>query len=276
MALKVDGTVVSWGDPHYVDVSLTVSAGLSGVTSIAASFYQSNAIKGDGSIVSWGENGVPEQIKVPVPASVPGVIAISSGPIHTLALVLPTLPVYTADSPPVTVQAGVAVDYIFTASGNPAPTFAVSAGALPTGLSLSAAGVLSGTSTVAGSSTFTVSAGNGILPKAISGSHTIGVTTGPIYSTKVALQSNKPAVSRATYRATNGTPLRLAATGFDRWGNALAHQGAIFTTDHTVGIRADDVRGNSISFYTAGVHFVTATIGKVSTTVSVSVVRKRP
>ena len=52
------------------------------------------------------------------------------------------------------------------ASGTPASTFSVTAGALPPGLTLSAAGVLSGTPTTAGTYGFTVTAANGFLPNA--------------------------------------------------------------------------------------------------------------
>ncbi|WP_370448636.1 Ig domain-containing protein [Cryobacterium sp. TMB1-7] len=58
--------------------------------------------------------------------------------------------------------------YTFAASGNPAPTFSVTAGALPGGLTLASTGVLAGTPTAAGESTVTVSAANGTQPSAIS------------------------------------------------------------------------------------------------------------
>src|SRR5207248_7777115 len=56
-------------------------------------------------------------------------------------------------------SARVAYNQTITASGGTAPfTFALTSGTLPTGLTLSVSGVLSGTPTVAGSFTFTVTA----------------------------------------------------------------------------------------------------------------------
>ncbi len=74
-------------------------------------------------------------------------------------------PVITSGAP----QAGtatVAYSFTFTATGTPAPTWSVITGALPLGLSLSTAGVLSGTPTGAGTFNFTVQASNGTLPDA--------------------------------------------------------------------------------------------------------------
>ncbi len=76
-----------------------------------------------------------------------------------------TPPTITAAAPPAgTVSA--AYTYTFTATGSPAPTWSFSGGTLPAGLSLSSAGVLSGTPTAAGSSSFTVQAANGASPNA--------------------------------------------------------------------------------------------------------------
>jgi len=47
-----------------------------------------------------------------------------------------------------------------SASGNPTPTFSVSAGTLPTGLAVSSGGLVSGTPTVSGAYDFTVTATN--------------------------------------------------------------------------------------------------------------------
>ena len=55
--------------------------------------------------------------------------------------------------------------FTVTATGFPAPTFSET-GTLPTGATLTAAGVLSGTPTVAGSYPITITASNGILPNA--------------------------------------------------------------------------------------------------------------
>jgi alpha-tubulin suppressor-like RCC1 family protein/outer membrane protein OmpA-like peptidoglycan-associated protein len=89
----------------------------------------------------------------------------------------PTAPVYTADSPPTTATVGTAyAGYTFTASGSTPITFTKATGSLPTGLTLSTSGVLSGTPTTAGSFTFTVQAANGTSPNATTSSITITVS----------------------------------------------------------------------------------------------------
>ncbi|WP_427130514.1 putative Ig domain-containing protein [Pseudarthrobacter sp. S9] len=85
-------------------------------------------------------------------------------------------PVFTAASPPATATVGAAYTYTFAASGTPAPTFKVSSGTLPPGLSLNTTtGILSGTPTTAGTSTFAVTATNGVSPDALTPSLTITV-----------------------------------------------------------------------------------------------------
>jgi hypothetical protein len=71
--------------------------------------------------------------------------------------------------PPSPVIVGTPYSFTFSSTGSPAPTFSVTGGTLPPGLSLSAAGVLSGTPTSAVSGNFpniTVTAANGVPPNA--------------------------------------------------------------------------------------------------------------
>jgi hypothetical protein len=79
---------------------------------------------------------------------------------YTLTVNPPACPTITVD--PATLAAatqGAAYSQTLTATGGTGtPTFAVTTGTLPAGLALSAAGVLSGTPTTVGSSTFTVTA----------------------------------------------------------------------------------------------------------------------
>src|SRR6478735_10036298 len=119
-------------------------------------------------------------------------------------------PVFTAASPPSTATAGNPYSYTFSASGTPAPTFGVSSGALPAGLSLdSTTGVLSGTPTTAGSSTFAVTATNGVSPDAVTGS--LSITVSPGQAAPVFTAASPPSTATAgnpysyTFSA-SGTP----------------------------------------------------------------------
>ena len=80
---------------------------------------------------------------------------------QTFTVTVNQAPAITSSQPPATLVNGV-YNFSYTTTGFPAPTFSVTAGALPTGLSLSTAGVISGTPTAAGTFTGTVTASNGI------------------------------------------------------------------------------------------------------------------
>jgi uncharacterized repeat protein (TIGR01451 family) len=59
-------------------------------------------------------------------------------------------------------MAGTAYSYAYMLTGSPTPTVTLTSGTLPAGLTLSSAGVLSGTPTTPGSYTFTATASNGV------------------------------------------------------------------------------------------------------------------
>jgi hypothetical protein len=73
-----------------------------------------------------------------------------------------TAPAFTNGPPPSTTSPGATYNFTYAASGNPAPSFSVTPNSLPPGLSLTSAGVLSGTPTVPGLYTGTVTASNNI------------------------------------------------------------------------------------------------------------------
>jgi hypothetical protein len=75
-------------------------------------------------------------------------------------------PQFTSSPPTTNSTTGVSYHYSCTATGAPPPAFAVTSGALPDGLSISSAGVISGTPTVAGTFSGTIAATNGTSPDA--------------------------------------------------------------------------------------------------------------
>jgi hypothetical protein len=85
-------------------------------------------------------------------------------------------PAITSGTPPATATTSNGYSFTFQSSGYPAPTFSVTGGTLPPGLSLSLAGVLSGTPTTAGIFMVTISASNGVGSDA-SQSFTITITS---------------------------------------------------------------------------------------------------
>lgn len=69
-------------------------------------------------------------------------------------------PAFTSSQPTGTAMVGSAYSFTCTASGVPSPTFSVTAGSLPTGLALAANGAITGTPSVGGAFTGTVTATN--------------------------------------------------------------------------------------------------------------------
>jgi len=92
VALKDDGTVVTWGDNSYGQRN--VPAGLSNVVAIASGGSEGAnhclALRGDGTVVAWGWDAYGQ---TNVPAGLSNVVAISAGGGHSLALV--------GDGPPI-------------------------------------------------------------------------------------------------------------------------------------------------------------------------------
>jgi LPXTG-motif cell wall-anchored protein len=99
------------------------------------------------------------------------------------ALMAPTI---TSGSPP-SPQAGTAYSFAVTATGNPAPTFSVTSGALPAGLVLDGTtGRITGTPTSPGDSVFDISADNGTGVAAV-GSYRVTTAADPATPTTAAL-----------------------------------------------------------------------------------------
>jgi hypothetical protein len=76
------------------------------------------------------------------------------------------IPQITSAAPPTAGQVGLAYNHLCTGTGIPEPTFAVAAGSLPDGLSMTIDGVISGTPTTLGTFTGTITASTGFLDDA--------------------------------------------------------------------------------------------------------------
>ena len=83
LALKADGTVVTWGYYNFTSAPFLPPAGLSNVIAVAGGRDHSLALKHDGRLVVWGDHSNGQ---TNVPASLSNVVAISAGDAHCLAL----------------------------------------------------------------------------------------------------------------------------------------------------------------------------------------------
>lgn len=119
-----------------------------------------------------------------------------------------TLSSYTASSPSASMLTGSAITpYQFTTNAFPVPTFTVASGSLPTGLSLSSSGQLTGTPTAAGTYTFTISANQSSTSTTLSStSITINVSV-PVAPTNTAAATltGSSTIIGATLSTSNGT-----------------------------------------------------------------------
>ena len=83
------------------------------------------------------------------------------------------------NGPPPAATLNTPYSFTYATTGYPRPTFSITAGALPTGITLSSAGVISGTPTVSGTYTGTVIASNGAGPN-VTQSFSINVSPTPV------------------------------------------------------------------------------------------------
>ena len=112
-----------------------------------------------------------------------------------------TAPGFTGTPPSGTV--GAAYSFAFTGiTGSPAPTFSVSPATIAGGITISAAGVLSGTPTTAGSFPITVTATNGVAPDAVKP-----------FTIDIAPASTAPDFTGTPSSGTVGTAYSFAFTG---------------------------------------------------------------
>ncbi len=106
-------------------------------------------------------------------------ITVQAGCPPPVAPIITPGPAITSGTPPVA-AVGTPFSFTVTATGAPAPTFAVSSGALPAGLVLNGTtGAITGVPTTAGTATFTVTAANGVSPD-VSAIYTVLTSAAPI------------------------------------------------------------------------------------------------
>ena len=113
-----------------------------------------------------------------VPGFFSGEVAASNGvgsDAQNFSILVQQVPVITSSSPPKIATVNMPYNFSFTSTGFPPPTFSVTSGNLPPGLTLSSAGVIYGAPTATGNYTVTVDATNGTGTDATE-SFTISIT----------------------------------------------------------------------------------------------------
>ena len=152
-----------------------IPGGTGTITRIAGGMYHNCAIKTDGTPACWGANF---QGQITIPAGAATVTALDAGERHTCAVntggvafcwglgsngQLGGAADITSASPSAPAGAN-PYSHTITSGGSPAPSFAVTSGTLPAGLSLDAtSGEITGTATTPGTATGTITASNGVF-----------------------------------------------------------------------------------------------------------------
>jgi VCBS repeat-containing protein len=204
--LETDGTLACWG----LDDSGQSSPPAGTFTAISAGGSHSCGVRTGGTLACWGLNDSGQSSP---PAGT--FTAISAGGSHSCAVrTNGTLACWGSNSdgqlgaapdisspPPPRGNPGEPYTHTFTSPGDPDPTFAVTAGSLPPGLSLDGAtGVLSGTPTAPGHyGPITVTASNEFFPD---GSQTFTIVI-----------NSAPVATDDAYATTKGAALSVAAPG---------------------------------------------------------------
>jgi len=119
---------------------------------------------------------------------------------QTLTLIVVQAPAITSANNTTFVEY-VSNTFSVTTTGYPAPTVSLQSGSLPSGVSLSSAGVLSGTPTQSGVFTFTAKASNGVSPDATQ-AFTLTVNAAPAITNANTYTGNKGVAMTFTFTAT--------------------------------------------------------------------------
>ena len=131
---------------------------------------------------------------------------------------------------------GAAYNHTYTATGTTPVTFSVTAGALPTGLILTSAGVISGTPTAAGTFTGTVTAANGVLPNGTQNFSITIVGVAPTITSAAPSNGVQGVAYTHTYTANGSAPITFSVTaGALPTGLTLTPAGVLSGTPTTLG-----------------------------------------
>jgi YVTN family beta-propeller protein len=187
--------------------------------------YVANSIANNVSVIDTASNTVTATVAV---GTSPGAFGLFIG-----GAAGPSPPTIT-NGPPPNGTVGAAYSFTYTSTGS--PTFSVTAGSLPPGLSLSSAGVISGTPTTAGTFSGTVTATNGTAPDATQNfSITIvAVATPPTITNGPPPNGTVGVVYSFTYTST-GAPTFSVTAGSLPPGLSLSSAGVISGTPTIAG-----------------------------------------
>ncbi len=145
-------------------------------------------------------------------------------------------PAFTSSAPTTTGLVGSAYTFNCTASGFPAPTFSVTTGVLPTGLSLSSAGAVTGTPTVSGVFSGVITANNGIGTAATQ-NFNMTINQTPTFTSAAPTSTGKVGTAYSFSCAATGFPAPTfsVTAGALPTGLSLSSAGAITGTPSAVG-----------------------------------------
>ncbi len=185
---------------------------------------------------------------------------------------------FSAKTPPTTGIVGTAyTSYTFVANGTPAPTYSLASGSLPSGLTLSSAGVLSGTPTVAGTYTFVVQASNAL---GSFNTNSITITVGQAPTAFSAQNPSATGVVGAAYTSytfvANGypAPTYALASGALPTGLTLNSAGVLSDTPTAAGTYTFTVQASNFAGSIAS-SSISITVGQAPTAFSAKSVSNR-
>jgi hypothetical protein len=234
-ALTGLAAIVCWGDngsgrlTHPAGRFLDLDAGAGG----------SCAVNLNGSVSCWGD-GSSGQNSPPAGIAARAALGATTGCEFPAAGIVcwggnadgQAIPLFATTSlPPAAVGSPYAADVTLSTTVVPAPTFLVTGGALPSGITLSAAGHVSGTTAVAGPFSVTVTASNGIAPPA---SQTLSLAVGVIPGAPTAVVAGRgnasASVSWTAPASDGGAPITAYTVTSTTESHTCASTGATFCT----------------------------------------------